>query len=426
MADILDYIPRRLVDFVVVTLLSLVIGLAQRRLHTEKEEFEVFGSDRTLTFIGILGFILYIIDDSSITPYLIGFLAIIVFLAVYYFFRLKEQDNYGITTIVIALITYCIAPLVITQPAWLYILVVVTVLIFYESKSSFIEISQKFDKDEFITLAKFLIIAGVILPIVPDKQIVPFINLTPFNVWIAVVVVSAVSYMSYLLRKFVFAESGIIVTGLLGGIYSSTATTVILSRKSKYINNSNESYQYGSAIILSIAMMYLRIGLLMFIFNLQLAIYLLPIILTMTLFSAAAGLGIIYKTGIKNNIKKDDTVADKNPLEFKVAIIFTLLFIAFSFINYLVIDAFGVSGLNALSWIVGLVDIDPFLLNIFQGKYDVSLNVIALASMQAIISNNILKTVYAIFLAEKKLKKIITYSMSAIILLNGILVLFLL
>ncbi len=372
-----------------------------------------------------MGYILYIVDENTLLPYLAGWLVVSVLLVVYYFFRLKEQSNYGITTIVVGLITYCIPALVITQPAWLYLLVVVTVLIFSELKSSFVEISQKFDKNEFIILAKFLIIAGVILPIVPDKQIVPFINLTPFNIWLAVVVVSAISYMSYLLRKFVFANSGIIVSGVLGGIYSSTATTVILSRKSRNLRHKNEIKQYASAIILSMAVMYLRILVLMLIFNVRLTIYLLPVFLIMAAFSTLWGLAIMRKAGRTNNVEQDNIITDKNPLEFKVAIIFTLLFVAFSFINYYVIETFGVGGLNVLSWLVGLVYIDPFLLNIFQGKYEVEMNAIALATLQAIISNNILKTGYAMFLAHRDLRKPIIIGMGAIILLNLMLLLFL-
>ncbi len=425
MEDFIDFIPEKFTQFVFVTLLALVIGLAQRRLHTEKEEFKVFGTDRTFTFIGILGFILYIVDENTLIPYLTGWLTLSVLLVVYYIFKLKEQNTYGITTILIGLITYCIPPLVITQPAWLYILVVVTVLIFSEIKGSFVEASKKFDKDEFITLAKFLIIAGVILPIVPDKQIVPFINLTPFNVWIAVVVISAISYMSYLLRKFVFTKSGIIVSGILGGLYSSTATSIILSRKSRNLVNQHENYQYASAIVLSMAMMYFRILFLMIIFNRNLALYLLPVFTIMTVFSLIIGLTTLRKAKKNNSVDKNNII-DKNPLEFKVAIIFTLLYIAFSFITHYVIDIYGVTGLNVLSWITGLVDIHPFLLNIFQYKYDVSTNVIAFATLQAIISNNILKTCYVLFLADKKLRKPVAFGMGAIILLNAALLLFLL
>ena len=70
------------------------------------------------------------------------------------------------------------------------LLIVVTVLIFAELKELFINISQNFNRNEFLTLAKFLIIAGIILPIVPDKAFIPGISLTPYKIWLAVVVMS--------------------------------------------------------------------------------------------------------------------------------------------------------------------------------------------------------------------------------------------
>jgi len=76
--------------------------------------------------------------------------------------------------------------------------------------------SKKFDESEFLTLAKFLAIAGVVLPLTPDKIILPGLELTPYKFWLAVVAVSTISYVSYLLRKFVFPGSGLIVTGILG------------------------------------------------------------------------------------------------------------------------------------------------------------------------------------------------------------------
>lgn len=426
--EYIDFIPQRLIEFLLVTLYSLIIGLTVRRLYSEKDKDNgnerIFGTDRTLTFVGILGYILYTADPHSLMPYLGGGLIISVFLGIYYWRKTQDQESLGFTTMLVALITYCIPLLVITQPEWFTILVVVTVLILTESKKSFVEMSRKFDKDEFITLAKFLAIAGVILPIVPNEPIVPFLEITPFNIWIAVVVISGISYFSYLLRKFVFTNSGIIISALLGGLYSSTAVTIILSRKGKAFDDKPGLYAVG--IILAMSMMYLRILILMFIFNNELALYLIPYFLIMIFVTAAVAGFIYYKN--KNNLSienEPDVELDRNPLEFKVAIIFTLLFIAFSFITHYVIEWFGIQGLNALSWVVGVSDIDPFLLNLFQGKFNVSMNLIAISCMQAIISNNIIKTVYASFTAGPKLRKLIIAGMMAITGINALLLLIL-
>jgi uncharacterized membrane protein (DUF4010 family) len=416
----LDFIPEELTQFLQVALFSLIIGLALRRLHSSKEEFRVFGTDRTFTFIGILGYLLFIFDTETLVPYLGGGFVIAGLLGIYYYQKMRDHQDYGLTTIIVALITYCIAPLVITQPAWLYVLVIVIVLILTEMKSSFVRISKKFDKDEFVILAKFLAIAGVILPIIPDEPVVPYLPITPFNVWAAVVVISGLSYLSYLLRKFVLADSGIMISGLLAGLYSSTVATIILARKSR--DHQQQMPVYAAAIMLSIGMMYLRILILMLIFFSELAIQVLPWFLILTLVSFGTGLVIYQKNKWKARDNLEGPIVDKNPLEFKVAIIFTLLFIAFSFITYHVIESFGIAGLNVLSWIVGVTDIDPFLLNLFQGGFAVDTRAIAMATMQAIISNNIMKAVYAAFLGRGKLPVITGAGIGVIIFVNAIVI----
>jgi len=370
-------IPQQLIDFLLVTLFSLIIGLSQRRLHPKDEGYKIFGTDRTFTFIGILGYILYILQPSTMILFIGGGFVLTVLFGMYYFHKLSILNKYGITTIIIALITYCIAPIVITQPKWLVILIIVTVLIFTELKDSFLVMSRKFNKDEFITLGKFLVIAGVVLPIIPDEPIVSFLSITPYKVWLAVVAISSISYLSYLLKKFVFVNAGIVFSGILGGLYSSTATTIILSRKSK--NATTNYHQFVAAIIFATTMKYIRVLILMFIFNSELAKMLMPIFLIMTLISAVIGTYFLIA-------KKDTTVIhdenshDKNPLEFKVAIVFTTLFVFFSIATYYAIYYFGNQGLNALSIIVGVTDIDPFLINIFQGKYNVELITLGIAT----------------------------------------------
>ncbi len=418
----IENIPEEFTNFVLVTLFALIIGLAQRRLHPSNEEFKPFGTDRTFTFIGILGYILCMITPLQYDLFLGGGLAIIIFLSIYYYFRLVNFKVYGITTIVIGILTYCLAPLIITQPKWLFMLVVVTILIFTELKESFGEMSKQFDKYEFLTLGKFLVIAGVILPIIPDQQFVSFINITPYRVWLAVVVISTISYISYLLKKFVFKDSGIIISGILGGLYSSTATTIILSKKSR--TSSCHENQYAGAIILATCMMYIRILILLFIFNKQLFLNLFLSLLILAVISAVVALIIIRKKPLKK-IEKDNIEADKNPLEFKVALLFTALYVAFSFVTWYAVENFGENGLTILSFIVGVTDIDPFLINIFQGKYNVSESILTLATIQAIISNNVVKVVYATFVSSKKVIKPVLIGFAVIIAANIIIEFFL-
>lgn len=415
--ELINAIPKDLITFLLVAIFSLLIGLSQKLLHSHKQLPEhTFGTDRTFTFIGILGFILFRILPGNPALFMGGGLVLAMFLGINYAFNIHRYEDHGMTTIVIALITYCIGPLLLTQPQWLVLLIIVTVLILTELKESFTQISQRFDKGEFLTLGKFLIIAGVILPIVPNEPIFRDLGLTPYKIWLAVVVVSSISYFSYLLKKFVFKQGSIILAGILGGLYSSTATTIILARKIRKDPESRK--QYVAAIIFATAMMYLRILVLILVFNSDLFQRVYLYFLVLFGISSIVGLVILLYHNKEYTTLNPELTVDKNPLEFKVAILFALLFVAFTFITWFVVDRFGRSGLNVLSFLVGLTDIDPFLINLFQGKSRIAMDAIAVATLQAVASNNILKMIYACFFSTKRSRVYLISGFSIIILLN--------
>ncbi|HET7118831.1 MAG TPA: DUF4010 domain-containing protein [Hanamia sp.] len=400
--EILHLIPSTVIKFFLVALFSLLIGLDQRR-HYIKEEFESrYGTDRTFTLIGILGFILYIINPQTLAPFLGGGLAITLLLSIYYFQKINIQKKFGITSLVIALITYCLAPLVYTQPNWMVLLIVISILIITELKETLFQVSEKFDNNEFITLAKFLVLAGVILPLLPDKIISENLNFSPYKFWLAIVVVSGISYFSYLLKKFVFPNSGIILTGILGGLYSSTATTIILAKKSKDLPGNSK---VAAAIILATTMMYVRLFLLALFFNKNIAFQLAP---SFAVFIAVSSLIALYFLKFHNNEKQTKTKlppTNNNPLEFKTALIFAILFVFFAIITELVAKNYGAGGINLFSFIVGVTDIDPFILNLFQSKWNIENAVIAIAVINAVTSNNLLKMIYGISFSNKFIRK---------------------
>ena len=286
MEKLYEYLPRELVTFVLVTLFSLLIGLSQRKISLKREgETTLFGTDRTFTFIGILGYLLYILDPVDYRLFMGGGAILGLLLGLNYYVKQSQFHVFGVTTIIIALITYCIAPIVATQPSWFYVMVVVTVLLFTELKHTFTELAQRMKNDEMITLAKFLAISGIILPMLPNENLIPDINLTPYTVWLATVVVSGISYLSYLLRRYVFHESGILVSGIIGGLYSSTATISVLARKSRKAP-AQEAPEYAAAMLLAVSMMFLRFLILIGIFSKAILAEIYPYLLIMSFVTA--------------------------------------------------------------------------------------------------------------------------------------------
>jgi len=413
--EILSQIPKELINFLLVVLFSLLIGLEQRRLHIELEPESLFGTDRTITLIGILGFILYTVLPNSLGLYYGGGVVVAALLGIYYYLKIKLQNKWGFTSIVIALIAYCLTPLVDSQPLWLVMLVVVIILIVVEMKESLINFSKKFDQNEFTLLAKFIIIAGIILPLLPHESLSKTINISPYQIWLSIVAVSGISYFSYLLRKFVFTNSGIILSAILGGLYSSTATTIILARKSKVETN---DAKIVSGIFGATGMMYIRLLILAWIFNQQVAMVLLPYFLVYVVASIAIALflSLNHKKIVENSLKEN---ISQNPLEFKTALIFGLLFGFFAILTNFVVTNYGNMGVNILSFIVGVTDIDPYILNLFQhvsGNLDVI--TIAKATIIATASNAAVKMIYALILGNRSIRKNIIIGFASLIIVS--------
>lgn len=406
MEKLYEYLPRELVTFVLVTLFSLLIGLSQRKISLKREgETTLFGTDRTFTFIGILGYLLYILDPVEYRLFMGGGAILGLLLGLNYYVKQSQFHVFGVTTIIIALITYCIAPIVDTQPSWFYVMVVVTVLLFTELKHTFTELAQRMKNDEMITLAKFLAISGIILPMLPNENLIPDINLTPYTVWLATVVVSGISYLSYLLRRYVFHESGILVSGIIGGLYSSTATISVLARKSRKAP-AQEAPEYAAAMLLAVSMMFLRFLILIGIFSKEILAAIYPYLLIMSLVTAGVAWYLHRK---RKQVPATDEEAEEedssNPLEFKVALIFAVLFVIFTIVTHYTLLYTGTGGLNVLSFIAGLSDITPFILNLLQGS-GVAVMVVTACCMQAIVSNIAVNMCYALFFAGGKLSLI--------------------
>lgn len=413
--EILTYIPDEFKKFILVLIFSLLIGLEQRRHHINENEDLLFGTDRTFTFVGLLAYVLFIADPVNYIPFLIGFVLIGALLAIQYFHKIGQNSKYGLTSTILALLTYCIPIMVFTQPVWLVLSFIVALLLITELKSHFITLSKKASEEEFITLAKFIAFAGIILPLLPEANISEQIPISPYHLWLAIVVVSGISYASYLLKKFVFPDSGIFLTGLLGGIYSSTATTVILARQEK---QGLPGAQTVAAIMIANGMMYLRILFLAFIFNRDVATRLaIPFLAMFALTYILSKISLHKQTEISDSENQESKMSSgKNPLELRTAAIFGLLFVVFALITDFVLKSYGSTGVTGLAFVVGVTDIDPFLLNLLQQKDGIGQTTIVLAILNATNSNNLLKMIYGISLGSKNIRRNLIVNFTILIL----------
>ncbi len=217
-------------------------------------------------------------------------------------------------------------------------------------------LTKRVPGDEILTFAKFLLLTAVILPIVPNRQFGTF-GFNPFRTWLVVVAVSAISYGSYLLQVRTQGRGGVLLAAFLGGAYSSTLATVVLAKRSR---DQSRPHLYAGSMLAASGVMYLRLLVLLGIFNRQLFHRLgLPFLLL----AAAALLGgwLCMHIPGHGSTGTEQSLRPKNPLELGAAVLFAGLFVGMLFGTHLALLYFGRDGLFALAGVMGVTDVDPFI-----------------------------------------------------------------
>jgi uncharacterized membrane protein (DUF4010 family) len=384
--------------------LSLFLGLAFEDFFAGAETKRP-GGIRTFPLLAVTGGLLYLFDPARFVPFTAGLIVLGAWLAIFYRQNVRQLDdagepNVGLVVPVLNVLAYLLGAVALALPPWVAVATTVTAVLLLTGREKLHALARRVEITEIVTAGEFLILTGIILPLLPNTPVTTLTTITPRQAWLALVVVCTLSYASYLAQRYWAAAARGLWMAALGGLYSSTATTVVLARQAKSNPALRRNAQAG--ITLATAIMYLRILAVVAFFNLTLARVLAPSLCCLSL----AGLAICalqYRFAPRSAQAATSTTAPSaavNPLELGPAVLFAVLFIAVSFVSNWAKAQFGASGIYTLAAIVGVTDIDPFVLNLAQGgTTGMSNSALAAAILIAAASNNILKALYAAFFA---------------------------
>jgi len=387
--------------------LSFFLGLAFEEFFAQSRERRP-GGIRTFPMLALGGGVLYLLDPTHFIPFTGGLIVLGAWLVVYYRAHAGAEDehdesNVEIVVPILNVHAYLLGAVALALPPWIAVTMTVASVLLLTGREQLHALARRVEIKEIVTAGEFLILTGIVLPLLPNEPVTTFTAITPRQVWLALVVVSTLSYMSYLAQRYWAAAAHGLWMAALGGLYSSTATTVVLARQAKAEPALKRQARAG--ITLATAIMYLRLLVVVGIFNLALArILALPLCgLSLIGFLIC---GLQYRSGAPNKEQAREAMplaANANPLELGAAAIFALLFVATSLLSTVAKSHFGISGIYALAAIIGVTDIDPFVLNLAQGGVaGIENAALAAAILIAASSNNILKAIYAACFAGGK------------------------
>lgn len=390
-------LPIEGLKILLVLFLSFLVGLEREEHHADSKgpERYAFGGVRTFPLLGLIGYALSLVSGDNLIPPTIGFAVIGAFLWLSYQHKLSTYEHAGVTTEVSGLAIYLVGVLVSHGQFWIGTTIAVTSVLLLELKTALENLSRRLPGEEILPFAKFLLLTAVILPIVPNRTFGSF-GFNPFKAWLIVVAASGISYGSYLLQHASHGRESIFLSAVLGGAYSSTVTTVILAKRAR---DAHSPRLFSGSMLIASGMMYVRLLVLLALFNRGLAATLLWPFLIAGMTGLAFG-WYWARTPASGRKGARENLQIKNPLELSAAFFFAAMFAALLAASHYVIARFGRGGIYGLAAISGTVDVDPFILGMTQSGQPSMLAARAIAI--AASSNNLMKGIYAFGFADRR------------------------
>ncbi len=444
----IDYISNSSpLQLLLVVAASFLIGLSMEVRKAEGKRFTP-GGVRTFPLICLCGFLLGKLGGPVGPAFIAGLAVLGLWMGLLYWSKLAS-GSYGMTTEVYALAAYVIGGVAAAQLWWLFGALTVLMVALQELKDPLETLARRLPPDEMFTIAKFVLLTAVILPLMPDRAYTRY-ELEPRKIWLVVVAVASVSYVSYLLQRYTrLGRHSVLLTGLLGGAYSSTVTTVVLARRaasasahsrrdSRALPPSGEGGQspfpqtaaemgtvpYAWAILAASGVMNFRLLALLAIFSPQLTRAVLCPLAAAGVLGATVGTALCLLTGRRQAAPpaapsprpplegppdlsgsgpatSHPTGQSSSPLELKTALTFAAVFVLLLVLTDEAARLLGAGGLYGLAGLSGLGVVDPFVLGLTQ-RLGTGVGPAALAVVVAASANHLAKGAYAALLTARR------------------------
>lgn len=379
---------------------GLLIGVERGWQERGSKEGNHIAGLRTFGLIGLLGGIWGILS-SKFGDVLIGFsfLAMTALLISAYVLNRSRSEDRGITSLVAALITFSLGVMAVKGFENIAVACAVVTASLLSLKSRLHHWIETLEQQEIHAALKLLLISVVLLPVLPNQGYGPWQALNPYLLWWMVVLIASLSFAGYFAMKLAGAKQGIMLTSMFGGLVSSTALTLYLSRLSREIKLQRV---IAAGVLIAAATMFPRVMIEVAAINpALLKIVWLPMSGMMIISYGYAYL-LWRKDGDVNNFEYEP----KNPFELGSAIRFGLLLASIMLSAMAIRHWFGDTGLYALSAISGIIDVDAITLSIAKmTTHELPLEVGGKAILLAVIVNTAVKMGLVMSLGASLLKK---------------------
>ncbi len=386
--------------------IGILVGL-QREYAYGGSEKELFAGVRTFPLISLLGCTGALMADELSSPW--GFAGMVLpmgaLIVVAHLVGAWRHEGMGLTTEMATLLTFGAGALCYWGHLALAAAVGVAMMVLLSLKPEMHAFAQRITREDVYATLKFAIITVIVLPVLPNRGFgpPPLNVLNPYEIWLIVVLISGISFLGYVLIKLVGPRHGISLTGLLGGIVSSTPLTLNFSRRSQ--EDKGLAKPFALAIIMAWSISYLRVLTEVATLNLPLLGRLWPPM------AVAAGAGLAYGAYLyfSQPTKEEGEVPFSNPFELTTALKFGLLYAVVLVLSKAAEVYMGDVGIYLSSFISGLPDADAVTLSMAQLSKGDGISVVtgARAIVIGVMANTVTKGGIVLATGSRELRRAI-------------------
>lgn len=331
---------------------GFLVGFEREWSKRAEGEPHVFAGARTFTIVAVVGALTGIIGGAGFA--IAAFIVIGALTTVSYYADARRPDGgRGGTTEIALLATYLLGLAASKDMMLVAAIGAVGLAVILSLKDEITHIAGAMDEKEIHATMRFLIVSVMILPLLPNEGFGPYDALNPRDIWKMVVFISGLSFVGYWLTKWLGAGKGVLITGLVGGLASSTATTLSLARRAKEAGGDETSYAAG--IVIANVVMIIRIGILFSVLAPSALATIAPALAAGGLVGAAAAL-LFWRAA--RSKQQANALELGNPFEIRPALVFAAILALISLAAAFGADKFGAAGLFIVALISGLADVD--------------------------------------------------------------------
>jgi uncharacterized membrane protein (DUF4010 family) len=409
-----------LINFAIATVLGALLG-TEREHHFLTKERSTFAGIRTFSIVCLAGAVCgYMATPLGPWIVIVGLL-VVAALAVTSIIAsvMADKHDLGVTTELAFMFTFLVGAAVTQGSRQIGIVLGIALFALLSIKTETRKLSAKVSNEDLFATMKFAIISFVVLPFLPRTTFDPYGVLSFYNIWLMVVLVSAISFSGYVATKALGHKRGLGITAFLGGLWSSTATTITFASRTKQCPELRDSY--GLGILIACSTMFPRQLLEVYIVG-------RPVLMSILLPIGAMGLlglSISVIWFMRKSWGKESQVEMTNPFSLTPAVKFAVMYAVVLVASRAADVHFGSGGIYAAALLSGLLDVNAITLSVanLAAQGSLEIDVAAKAVVIAAIANTVSKGALAWFFGTSKLFKRVA-PWFALILALGAVVLF--